>query len=231
MLSAIAMPRTRALLSRYIDHTALKPETKAGQIDKLCDECREYGFVAACVNPIWVERCVARLSGSTTVVATVAGFPLGANLSRVKAEEARIAVEQGATEVDMVVNIGALLGGDFQTVTRDIAAVVEATKRASPAALVKVILETALLSDAQLIEACKCCVAANADFVKTSTGFHPAGGATVEAVVLMKRFAAPLKVKASGGIRELATSLAMIQGGADRLGMSASVDVMKMLPE
>lgn len=230
-LQPIPLPRSRALLARYIDHTLLKPDATAAMIDRLCDECRAFNFFAACVNPIWVERCVARLAGSTTVVATVAGFPLGASLPQTKAAEARAAVESGAAEVDMVVNLGALLAGDEETVTHDIAAVVAAVKHANPGAIVKVILESAALNERQVLAGCRCVVAAGADFVKTSTGFHPAGGAALEAVVIMKRYAAPLRVKASGGIRELATSLAMIQGGADRLGLSASVEVMQMLPE
>jgi deoxyribose-phosphate aldolase len=189
------------------------------------------------VNPIWVARCIARLSAARTAeirathVCTVAGFPLGASNTAVKAEEARIAVEHGAAEVDTVANLGALIGGDRSTVIGDLAAVVDAVKRVNERAVVKVILETAALTDSQIILGCRCVAEAQADFVKTSTGFHPRGGATVEHVAILKRYASPLKVKAAGGIRELATSLAMIQAGADRLGMSASVDIMKMLPE
>lgn len=223
-------PPTRRQLAAMIDHTLLKPEASAEQIDQLCDECRRYGFAAACVNPIWVERCVQRLAGTSTRVASVAGFPLGASLPQTKALEARMAVQQGATEVDMVVNLAALRAGQRMTVVRDIAAVVDAVKGVREQALVKVILETAALTDEQIVLGCRCTAEAQADFVKTSTGFHPAGGARVEHVALLHRHASPIRVKASGGIRDLKTALAMIEAGAARLGMSASVAVMEELP-
>ncbi|MFQ5806918.1 MAG: deoxyribose-phosphate aldolase [Phycisphaerae bacterium] len=222
-----ALPKTPAELSRLIDHTALKAETTVEQIDRLCDECVQYSFFAACVNPVWVERCGQRLAGSQTVVASVAGFPLGAALPATKADEARRAIEQGATEVDMVINLGALVGGDKDTVVRDIEAVVSAAVRAKKDALVKVILETRALTEEQAILGCRCVAEAQADFVKTSTGFHPAGGATVEHVALLRKHAAPLKVKAAGGIRDLQRALALIEAGADRLGMSTSVSLVK----
>jgi len=225
-----ALPKTRRELARSIDHTLLRPEATAAQIDRLCDECRTYGFAAACVNPCWVKRCVERLTGTDTKVATVVGFPLGANTSAVKAFEARQAVEQGAREIDMVIHLGALLAGDLTTVTRDVAAVVDAARRAHSQTVVKVILETRVLADGQIVAACQCAREAGADFVKTSTGFHSAGGATVEHVALLKQHAAPLRVKAAGGIRDLATALAMIEAGADRLGLSASVAVIEELP-
>ncbi len=223
-------PRTRAALARYIDHTLLQPEATADQIDRLCDECREYGFFAACVNPVWVSRCVARLAGTDTIVASVAGFPLGATPSEVKAHEARAAVEAGAREIDMVVHLGALLVGDRDGVIRDIRAVVEAARRADPAARVKVILETRALSVKRIILGCLCARAAEADFVKTSTGFHPAGGASAGHVRLLKQNAGPLRVKAAGGIRNLPTALAMLAAGAERLGLSASVPIVTALP-
>jgi deoxyribose-phosphate aldolase len=222
-----ALPRTRTALARLIDHTVLKPEATAGEIDRLCDECRQYGFYAACVNPVWVERCVRRLAGSQTVVASVAGFPLGASLPATKADEARRAIEQGAAEVDMVVNLGALVAGDKDTILRDIEAVVAAVVGANKDALVKVILETRALTGEQIILGCRCAAEAQARFVKTSTGFHPSGGATVEHVALLREHGAPLKVKAAGGIRDSRTALAMIEAGASRLGMSASVAVVK----
>jgi deoxyribose-phosphate aldolase len=220
------LPTTRAELAGLIDHTLLKPETTREQIDRLCDECRQYDFFAACVNPVWVRQCVKLLEGSDTGVASVAGFPLGASLPETKADEARRAADQGATEIDMVVNVGALLMGDRDSVARDIETVVAATKRANAEALVKVILETRALTDEQIILGCRCSAEAQADFVKTSTGFHPAGGATVEHVALLRKHAGPLRVKAAGGIRDLPTALAMIEAGADRLGMSASVAVV-----
>jgi len=224
------LPTTRTGFARLIDHTVLKPEATAADIDRLCDECREYGFYAACVNPIWVERCVRRLAGSSTCVASVAGFPLGASLSATKADEARRVVEHGATEVDMVVNVGALIAGDEAAVVQDVEAVVSAAKRTNQSALVKVILETRALTEEQIVRGCHCAAEAQADFVKTSTGFHSAGGATVEHVALLRKHAPPLKVKAAGGIRDVPTALAMIEAGADRLGMSASVAVVTALP-
>lgn len=220
---------TVAELARRIDHTLLRPEAMREQIDRLCDECLEYNFAAACVNPVWVAHCAAQLIDSETRVATVVGFPLGATAAEVKAFEARTAVEQGAREVDMVVNLGALRAGARAAVVRDIRAVVDAAKRADADALVKVILETRALTDEQIILGCRCACEAQADFVKTSTGFHPAGGATVEHVALLRRHAAPLRVKAAGGIRDLPTALAMLEAGADRLGMSASVTAMEAM--
>jgi len=224
------LPETRTELARMIDHTALKPETTVEQIDQLCAECLEHRFYAACVNPLWVDRCVRKLEGSDTVVASVVGFPLGASLSAVKADEARRAIELGAGEVDMVVNLAALLAEDRLSVVNDIEAVVTAVKRINEDVLVKVILETRALSDDRIILGCRCAAEAQADFVKTSTGFHPAGGATVEQVALLHKHASPMKVKAAGGIRDLATATAMIEAGADRLGMSASVAVVESLP-
>lgn len=224
-----AVPNTRAALARYIDHTLLKPEATAAQIDRLCDECLEHNFAAACVNLTWVAQCAARLVDSETDVASVVGFPLGATTTAVKVYEAQAAIEHGAREIDMVVSLGALLDGDRVAVTRDIAGVVEATRKARSDALVKVILETRALTDEQIAIGCQCCVEAQADYVKTSTGFHPNGGATVEHVVLLKQHARPLRVKAAGGIRDLPTALAMIGAGADRLGMSAGVAVMQAM--
>ncbi|MCK4341162.1 MAG: deoxyribose-phosphate aldolase [Phycisphaerae bacterium] len=223
------LPKTRAEMARLIDHTLLKPEAARAQIDRLCDECLQYSFAAACVNLTWVTHCTERLAGSRTDVAGVVGFPLGATSAEVKAFEAREAVRQGAREIDMVVNLGALLAGERDAVVRDIRAVVDATKGANANALIKVILETRALTDEQIALGCRCCVEAQADFVKTSTGFHPTGGATVEHVALLKKHAAPLRVKAAGGIRDLPTALAMIEAGAERLGMSAGVTVLEAM--
>lgn len=223
---------TLADFAGKIDHTILKPEATASQIDQLCDEAVEHGFAAICVNPVWTRRCVQRLSraiGRKPAVCTVSGFPLGASLPEIKAEEARRAIEQGAIEVDMVVQLGELIAGERAAVVADIAAVVEACKRANARSIVKVILETRALTDEQIILGCRCVAEAQADYVKTSTGFHPNGGATVEHVALLRKHAAPLKVKAAGGIRDLAAALKMLAAGADRLGMSASVAVMKEL--
>lgn len=222
----------RAELARRIDHTLLRPEATAEQIDRLCDECVEHGFFAACVNPVWVERCVARLgpaSAGGPVVCTVAGFPLGASHPYDKRGEARRAAEAGAREVDMVVNLGALIAGDRKAVVADVAGVVAAVKAVRETNVVKLILETAALTDEQIILGCRCAAEAQADFVKTSTGFHPAGGARVEHVALLRRHAAPIRIKAAGGIRDLPTALAMLAAGADRLGTSAGVAVVGAL--
>ncbi|GMU81420.1 MAG: deoxyribose-phosphate aldolase [Planctomycetota bacterium] len=221
---------SRSQLAARIDHTVLKPETTPAQVDRLCDEARMYGFCAVCVNPVWVERCAARLAGSPVRVCSVAGFPLGASRTEIKAHEAQRAVEQGAHEVDMVVNLAALMAGDRAGVSADIGGVVDAVRRVNGDALVKVILETRALTDDQIILGCRCTAEAQADFVKTSTGFHPAGGATVEHVALLRKHAAPIRVKASGGIRDLPTALAMLDAGADRLGLSSSVAIVESLP-
>lgn len=222
-----ALPVTARDLARFIDHTALKPEALASDVDRLCDEAREYQFAAVCVNSYWVPRCVDRLRGTEIAVASVAGFPLGAASTSAKAAEARDAVRAGASEIDMVVNLGELLSGQTRSVTADIASVVDAVRGVREQALLKVILETRALTHEQIIAGCRCVAEAQADFVKTSTGFHAAGGATVEHVRLLHKHAAPIRVKASGGIRDLPTALAMIEAGASRLGMSASVGVMQ----
>ncbi len=216
-------------LARVIDHTLLKPEASAAAVEELCSQAKEYNFIAVCVNPSHVSFSVTALAGTQTVVATVAGFPLGATTSNAKAFEARQAVEQGAKEVDMVINLGALITGEINQVTDDIRAVAEATHATASSNILKVILETAALTPEQIAAGCTCCVEAGADFVKTSTGFHPSGGATIEAVRLLAKHAPGLGVKAAGGIRDKETALAMLEAGATRLGMSAGIAVMKAL--
>jgi len=192
-------------LNRYIDHTLLKPDATAAMIDRLCAEAKQHQFAAVCVNPTWVRRAAQLLAGTGVKVCTVIGFPLGATTPAAKAAETRDAVAGGAAEVDMVLNIGALKSGELELVRQDIAAVVEA----AGGALVKVILETGLLSDAEKVTACKLSVAAGAHFVKTSTGFGP-GGATLEDVALLRQTVGPaIGVKASGGVRDRATAVAM----------------------
>lgn len=222
---------TRRELAATIDHTILKPEATAADIDRLCAEAVTHGFIAVCVNPIWVARCADRLKGSGVLVASVIGFPLGASRADTKVDETRRAIDDGAVEIDMVVRLGDVIAGNVSVVRDDIAAVATEVHSASREHELKVILETAALSEAQIIAACKASVEGGADFVKTSTGFHPSGGASVEAVRLLKRHAAPLKVKASGGIRDLAGALAMIEAGADRLGCSAGVKILSEIPE
>ncbi|MDI6869738.1 MAG: deoxyribose-phosphate aldolase [Bacillota bacterium] len=210
-------------LARLIDHTLLKPEATPEAVARLCAEAVEYGFASACVNPVNVARAASLLRGTPVKVCTVIGFPLGATASLVKAVEVRNAVADGADELDMVLNVGALKAGDHALVARDIRAVVEA----AGGRVVKVILETALLTDEEKVEACLLTKEAGAAFVKTSTGFGP-GGATVEDVALMRRTVGPeFGVKASGGIRDRATAERMVAAGATRLGTSSGVAIVR----
>jgi deoxyribose-phosphate aldolase len=212
-------------IARLIDHTLLKPEATRAQIEALCREAREHGFATVCVNPCWVPLCAELLRGSETRVCTVVGFPLGATLPEVKALEAARVVDEGACEVDMVMAIGALKSGDYRWVERDVAGVVEASHRGG--AIVKVIIETALLTDDEKVKACVIVRAAGADFVKTSTGFA-SGGATAEDVALMRRVVGPdIGVKAAGGVKDLQSARAMIQAGADRIGASVGVKIVQ----
>lgn len=209
-----------------IDHTILKPEATKEMVKSLCEEAMEYGFAAVCVNPYYVKLCKDILKGSDVKIATVIGFPLGANTSEVKAFETKNAIDNGCDEVDMVINMGALKDKDYSTVREDIKAVVDAAKNK---AVVKVIIETSLLNHEEKIKACELSKEAGADFVKTSTGFST-GGATVEDVKLMKEIVGDkLEVKASGGIRDLETAKKMIEAGATRLGASSGVKIAKEL--
>lgn len=210
-------------LNKYIDHTLLKPEATKEQITKLCEEARQYDFASVCVNTCYVPLAKQLLAGSDVKVCCVVGFPLGAMDTVSKAFEAKTAVENGAQEVDMVINIGALKDKDYDYVTKDIAAVVEASKLA----IVKVIIEACLLTDEEKVEACKCSMNAKAEFVKTSTGFST-HGATPEDVALMKKTVGDVcKVKAAGGVRSYDDAMKMIEAGADRLGCSAGIKVME----
>lgn len=210
-----------------IDHTLLAPEATAARVVDLCAEAVDLGVGAVCVSPRWVPAAVARLSGSGVAVATVVGFPSGAHRSPAKGDEARLAVADGADEIDMVVALGEVVAGNWDEVERDVAAV----RAACPApAVLKVIVESALLDDDQLDRVCQVAVAAGADYVKTSTGFHPAGGASVEAVERMRAAVGPdIGVKASGGIRDAEVALAMIAAGATRIGASASAAILSGL--
>ncbi len=212
-------------IAALIDHTLLKPEATRDDIRRLCREARERGFASVCLNPCWVPLAAAELRGTPVKVCTVVGFPLGANATEIKAAEAEAALRAGAQELDMVINVGALRSGDQETVLADIRAVVEAAHRAG--ALVKTILETALLDDNQKVVACTLARLAGADFVKTSTGFGP-GGATVQDVALMRLTVGPkLGVKAAGGIRTLEELQKMVAAGATRIGASASVKIVE----
>lgn len=210
-------------LAQYIDHTALKPDATELDIQKICLEAKEHHFKSVCVNPTWVEYCRDFLRGSDVEICTVIGFPLGANAMEAKAQEAKLAVEQGATEVDMVINIGRLKSEDYRTVARDIKGVVQAVQGK---AIVKVIIETSLLTKYEKIRACEIAKQAGTDFVKTSTGFS-GGGATVEDVKLMRSTVGPeMGVKASGGVRSAEDAQAMIEAGATRIGASSGVKIV-----
>jgi len=213
-------------LAKYIDHTLLSANAQRAEITKLCAEAKENNFFAVCVNPVHVRQAVKELSSSSVAVATVVGFPLGANLTDVKIAEAQKAISEGAEEIDMVINIGALKDGDITLVTDEIKAIVKVAKEH----LVKVIIETDLLTDEEKIAATKACVQAKAGMVKTSTGFVKDGkGATVEDIKLIKQTLgeAPLGIKASGGIRDLEKAKALIEAGATRLGTSSGVSLVK----
>ena len=210
-------------LNRMIDHTLLKANATRAQIEKLCDEALQYNFASVCVNTCWVPLAHERLAGSEVNTCCVVGFPLGAMLTEAKAAETRLAVEAGADEVDMVINVGWLLDGDYDAVRDDIAAVV----KAADGKCVKVIIEACLLTDEQKVKACELSVEAGATFVKTSTGFST-GGATVADVALMRKTVGDAcKVKAAGGIHTADEAKAMVEAGADRLGCSAGIEIME----
>lgn len=209
-------------INKYIDHTLLKADSVQSQIDQLLSEAKTHEFASVCVNPGWVSYCAEALKGSDVKVCTVVGFPLGATTPETKAFETKNAIENGADEIDMVLNIGKLKQGDYQAVEDDVRAVVEA----SGDKLVKVIIEACLLTDDEKIKACQLSVAAGADFVKTSTGFST-GGATISDVKLMRQTVGPeIGVKAAGGARSLEDALAFIEAGATRIGTSAGVKII-----
>ncbi len=223
--SAVGVIPQDANLARMIDHTLLKPDATPDQIAQLCFEARKYQFASVCVNPTWVKLCAQLLQGSPVKVCTVIGFPLGASASEVKAFETKNAIDQGATEIDMVINIGALKARELEVVAQDIRGVVNAAH--ARGIIVKVILETTLLTDEEKTTACLLSKEAGADFVKTSTGFA-GGGATVHDVALMRRVVGPeLGVKASGGVRTYEDAESMIKAGATRIGASAGVKILQ----
>ena len=210
-------------LNKYIDHTLLKPDASQEQIATLIEEAKKYDFASVCVNPTWVNFAAQALKATDVKVCTVIGFPLGANTPELKAFETSDAIQNGANEIDMVINIGALKSRNFDLVEKDIRAVVEAAK----GTLVKVIIETCLLTDDEKVKACQIAQKAGADFVKTSTGFST-GGATVEDVALMRKTVGPdMGVKASGGARSYEDALAFIEAGATRIGASSGVAIME----
>ena len=214
-------------VASLIDHTLLKPEASQGDIERLCAEARQYGFATVCVNPTWVQYCAHALRGATARVCTVVGFPLGATLPEVKALETRRVIESGAAEVDMVLNIGALKSNLYSLVHDDIEAVTSVCRRMG--AISKVIIETALLTDEEKVKAAVLVRTGDADFIKTSTGFA-SGGATVADVALLRRVVGPdMGVKAAGGVRDLKSAKAMIDAGADRIGASVGVKIVREL--
>ncbi|MFJ8063055.1 deoxyribose-phosphate aldolase [Psychrobacillus sp. NPDC096426] len=213
-------------IAALIDHTLLKQDATRNQIEKLCEEAKTYTFASVCVNPTWVNVSAKLLQDSPVKVCTVIGFPLGASTTEVKAFETTNAIENGAEEIDMVINVGALKDREYDYVQKDIEAVVQAAKGK---AIVKVILETCLLTDEEILRASEISKLAGADFVKTSTGFST-GGATVSAVKLMRSAVGPeLGVKASGGVRSLSDLQAMVDAGATRIGASSGVEIVQGL--
>jgi deoxyribose-phosphate aldolase len=223
-LPATALTSARAIAA-LIDHTLLKPEATAADVERLCREALQAEFASVCINPVFVPKTALLLTGSPVRTCTVVGFPLGATLTRAKVDEAGAALEEGAQEIDMVIHIGALKAGDNQSVAADIRSVVEACH--SGQAICKVIVETSLLSDEEKERACRISRDAGADFVKTSTGFST-GGATIADVALMRRVVGPdVGVKASGGIRGLEDLLKMVEAGATRIGTSSGVKIME----
>ncbi|WP_347862881.1 deoxyribose-phosphate aldolase [Salimicrobium sp. PL1-032A] len=210
--------------AKMIDHTQLKPETTKDKITKVCEEAKEHGFASVCVNPYWVPYCNELLKDTDVMVCTVIGFPLGANATDVKVYETKQAIDKGAEEVDMVINIGELKSGNQSVVEEDIKAVVQA---AEGKAAVKVIIETSLLEKEEKVKACELAKKAGADFVKTSTGFS-GGGATVEDIALMRETVGEdMGVKASGGVRDYEGAKAMINAGATRIGASSGIAIVE----
>lgn len=209
-------------LNKYIDHTILKADATPEQIVKLCEEAKQYDFMSVCVNPAYVPLAHKELKGSDVLVCTVVGFPLGMNLPETKAEEARLVIKMGAQEVDMVINVGRLKAHDDKFVEEEIRLV----KHACGDVLLKVIIETCLLTDDEKVRACLAAKRAGADYVKTSTGFST-GGATEHDIALMRKTVGPkIGVKASGGVRDKATALAMVENGASRIGTSSGIKIV-----
>jgi deoxyribose-phosphate aldolase len=223
--STLGIVPTDGTMAHLIDHTLLKPDATQDEIAQLCYEARKYGFASVCVNPAYVELCAQLLKGSGVPVCTVVGFPLGATSTETKVFEAQQAIREGATEVDMVINVGAVKSRDYELVEHDIASIARACHAGD--AILKVIVEAALLTDEEKVVACQLAKVAGADFVKTSTGFGP-GGATAADVALMRRVVGlAMGVKAAGGIRTYEDAQRMIAAGASRIGASASVKIVQ----
>ena len=226
MMTSNALNPKLPAIAQLIDHTLLKVDATVQDILKLINEAKHYQFKSVCIHPTWVALAARELAGSSVEICTVIGFPLGATTPATKAFEAKNAIENGATEIDMVINIGALKSGNDAHVEADIIGVVQAAKQISQKIIVKVILETCLLTDEEKEKVCQICVTANADFVKTSTGFST-GGASIADIELMRKIVGPLMgVKASGGVRSFDDAQAMIKAGANRLGTSAGISIV-----
>jgi deoxyribose-phosphate aldolase len=217
--------RQERSLAKYIDHTLLRANATYAEIDQLCDEARQYGFASVCVNPVHVRRCQLSLRGSDVKTCTVIGFPLGATPKEVKALEARRALRDGAQELDMVINIGALKSGDLHSVYEDIRLVREAAHEGN--ALLKVIIETALLTDDEKVAACQQAARVRVDFVKTSTGFSTKGATSEDVALMAQAVGHKLGVKASGGVRTAGDAQKMIAAGATRIGASVGINIMR----
>lgn len=216
-------------LARKFDHTNLQQEATEGDITRLCEEAVRCGFFAVCVNPCYVRLAGTLLSGTSVKICTVADFPLGANIASIKVAETEEALGQGADEIDVVMNVGLFKSGRTAEVETELRQVADKIKSAGASKISKVIIETGLLSSKEIEVACKIVNQSGADFIKTSTGFSKAGGATIEALEIIQRHRGKLKVKAAGGIRNLDTALAMLRAGADRLGASQSVSILEEL--
>jgi deoxyribose-phosphate aldolase len=229
---------TASELSAKIEHTILKPEAQAPEVHQVVSDAMHFGFASICVAPIWIAKVSAMLKGTGVGCCTVVSFPHGTSKPVIKAIEASNAVKDGASEVDVVAFLPYLINGDIDSAKGELIEVVRATRAARPDVVVKVIVESAVLmqlgsdrGERAIATACQAIRESGCDFIKTSTGFHPAGGASVEAIGLMKKYGQGLKIKASGGIRDLKTALEMLEAGADRLGLSASVSIIEKLEQ
>ena len=216
-------------LAKQIDHTLLKPEASIADIEQICTEAIKYGFASVCVNPCYIKHVAQLLKGQSPKVCGVVGFPLGASHSHIKKAEAAQNIKDGAHELDMVINISAALAMDYEYVTRDITGVLHACRQANPPVILKLILEMRILPPQTKLRMCNIANDLGIDFIKTSTGLHPAGGATIDDVKFMHQHRGSCKVKASGGIRDLPTTQAMLLAGADRIGTSSGLTIIDEL--
>lgn len=225
------IPHSASQLAGYFDHTLLSASATSADIQRICDEAIRYHFATVCINPRWIPMAGDFLHGKGVGVCSVVGFPLGAELPRIKAIQAETAIMAGADEIDMVADLAAILEGDLDRLGQEMAAVLKVCRSMRPAVSLKVIVESAALNEAQLTSVCQIGNRVGVDFLKTSTGLHPAGGATVQAVQLMAAAAPKCKIKAAGGIRTTEQALAMIAAGASRIGSSACVQIVQQFDE